>query len=35
MNMMIKERIWVIFYEMCVGGVMMIVVIILYGFILN
>ena len=35
MNMTIKERIRVIPYEMCVGGVMTIVATILYGFILN
>ena len=33
--MTIKERIRVIPYEMCVGGVMTIVATILYGFILN
>ncbi|MGT2934186.1 GntP family permease [Streptococcus catagoni] len=35
MNMSIKERIKVIPYEMCVGGVMTIVATILYGFILK
>ena len=35
MNMTIKERLKVIPYEMCVGGVMTVVATILYGFILN
>lgn len=35
MHMSIKERMKVIPYEMCVGGIMTIVATILYGFILN
>lgn len=35
MNMSIKERMKVIPYEICIGGIMTVVATILYGFILN